>query len=135
MKYRRLQFPSDLAYFYLQQDEECSEYLDELVETSIGELLIDEYDNLAGYVFVKDNEEKGFIFNLFLFPEYRGHGLGDKLFKDAVNRLGGIDLTVKKDNTHAIDIYLDNDFVIVGDGNDDTEYYMKLESELQDGDS
>lgn len=95
-------------------------------------------DELVGYAFVynKEHEYAGFIFNVFLYEQYRGYGLGQKLVTDIVNKYDGVDLTVDKDNTHAIELYLKNNFVVVQNEISDSEgqYYMKLKSELNKDD-
>lgn len=114
-----IEFPSDEANDILKQDKEISEYLDELNEHSVGELLIDKNnDDLIGYVFV--------------YPKYRGKGFGKRLTKDAIEKYNGIDLTVDKTNYRAIQIYKCFGFDIVGDGNTEDEYYMKLKSEIDE---
>lgn len=126
-------FPRDAECIpYLEQDPECGQYIDILLEETIGKVMIDKKaDALVGYVFVYDKgDNKGFIFNLFVFPEYRGQHLGKMLAKYAVSSLGGKDLTVGKDNAEAIHIYEDLGFKVVGDGNTPDEYYMKLDKEV-----
>ena len=125
--YRVIEFPSEKANHYLEQDADVSQYLDEVNEHSIGEILVDkDTDKLIAYVFVYDKKYPGFIYNLQVQPEYQGNGFGKILIDDAVKKYGGIDLTVGKDNDRAVKLYLKYGFEIVGDGNDDSEYYMKL---------
>ena len=123
---RRIKFPSDEANEYLEHEEE-SEYLDELNKHSIGELIVDKNTgDLIGKVFVYKTKYPGFIYNLQVEPKYRGRGFGKVLTDDAVKKFNGVDLTVKKDNYPAIKLYTKYGFEIDGDGNDETEYYMKL---------
>lgn len=123
---RRIKFPSDEANEYLGHEEE-SEYLDELNKHSIGELIVDkDTGDLIGKVFVYKTKYPGFIYNLQVEPKYRGKGYGKVLTDDAVKKFNGVDLTVKKDNYPAIKLYTKYGFEIDGDGNDETEYYMKL---------
>lgn len=136
---RTINFPSTEAIDYLQHDAECASYLDTLVSDCVGEVLVNtDLDELVGYAFVynKEHEYAGFIFNVFLYQQYRGYGLGQKLVIDIVNKYDGVDLTVHKDNTHAIELYLKNNFVIVQNEISDREgqYYMKLKSELNKDD-
>ena len=124
-----LNFPENAESIkYLEQDPECGQYIDKLIDETIGKVMIDvKAKKLVGYVFVYcKGKNEGFIFNLFVFPEYRGHNLGKMLAKYAV-ALGGRDLTVGKDNEVAIDIYEKLGFEVVGEGNTPDEYYMKLE--------
>ena len=136
---RTINFPSTEAIKYLQHDAECASYLDTLVSDCVGEVLVntDIYE-LVGYAFVYNNEHEyaGFIFNVFLYEEYRGYGLGQKLVTDIIKKYDGVDLTVDKDNTHAIELYLKNNFVIVQNKISDSEdqYYMKLKSKLDKND-
>ena len=76
----------------------------------------------------KDSGNEGFIYNLIVQPKYRGKGFGKMLTDDAVKKLGGYDLTVKKTNDRAIQLYRDYGFEIISDGNDESEWYMKLET-------
>ena len=127
--YRVIEFPSEKANHYLEQDADVSQYLDEVNEHSIGEVLIDNDTNkLIAYVFVYKKKYPGFIYNLQVQPEYQGKGFGKILTNDAIEKYGGIDLTVGKDNDRAIKLYKKFGFEIVGDDNDDSEYYMKLKS-------
>jgi hypothetical protein len=58
--------------------------------------------------------------------KYRRQGFGTFLIKDAINKFGGYDLTVDKDNEIAIKMYKKYGFKIDGDGNSKKEYYMIL---------
>ena len=130
-RYEFIKFPNPRTDKYLENDQECKKYLDTLKKDCIGEIIVDtNSDELAGYVFVNNKKDKGFIFNLIVIPKYRKQGLGRTLINDAVNKLHGVDLTVNKDNTVAVNLYKANGFVIVGDGNSNKEYYMKLKSKL-----
>lgn len=123
--FRFKRFPGAEAEKYLKEDKDCSRYLDELKDTSIGEVVIDpSNDKLVGYVFVNIKKDKGFIFNLEVNKDYRRKGLGTRLLKDAISKYGGMDLVVKKDNTAALKLYKKFGFTITGDGNTSEEYYM-----------
>lgn len=130
MKIVKIKFPSDHANGILSKDTEVNKYLDELNDHSVGEVIINKDNNeLIGYVFVrKDSGNEGFIYNLIVQPKYRGKGFGKMLTDDAVKKLGGYDLTVKKINYRAIQLYKDYGFEIISDGNDESEWYMKLET-------
>ena len=130
MKIVKIKFPSSRANDILMDDKEVSNYLDELNDHSIGEVIINkDSGDLIGYVFVrKDSGNSGFIYNLIVQPKYRGKGFGKMLTDDAVKKFGGVDLTVKKINYRAIQLYKDYGFEIISDGNDKTEWYMKLET-------
>lgn len=129
MKIIKIKFPSDHANDILSKDTEVNKYLDELNDHSIGEVIINKDSNdLIGYVFVrKDSGNDGFIYNLIIQPKYRGKGFGKMLTDDAVKKLGGYDLTVNKTNYRAIQLYRNYGFEIISDGNDESEWYMKLE--------
>ena len=74
-----------------------------------GEIVIDTDNNtLAGYVFVIDM----FITPLFIYPKYRGYGLGDILTKDAVKKYKARRLWVFKDNEVAIKLYKKHSFKV-----------------------
>ena len=93
-----------------------------------GEIAIDG-DEVAGYVFVGDKVDKGFIHSLRVYPQYRGCGVGGKLLDDAIAKYGGYDLTVDKDNELAIDIYKRKGFAIDNSRNAGKKmYYMVLKS-------
>lgn len=130
MKIVKIKFPSDHANDILSKDTEVNKYLDELNDHSIGEVIINkDSDELIGYVFVrKDSGNGGFIYNLIVQPKYRGKGFGKMLTDNAVKKLGGYDLTVKKTNYRAIQLYRNYGFEIISDGNDESEWYMKLET-------
>ena len=129
MKIVKIKFPSSRANDILIDDKEVSDYLDELNDHSVGEVIINkDSGDLIGYVFVrKDSGNSGFIYNLIVQPKYRGKGFGKMLTDDAVKKFGGVDLTVKKNNYPAIKLYSNYGFTVAGDGNDESEYYMKLD--------
>ena len=136
---RTINFPSTEAIKYLQHDAECASYLNTLISDCVGEVLVNtNLDELVGYAFVynKEHAYAGFIFNVFLYEQYRGYGLGQKLVTDIIKKYDGVDLTVDKDNTHAIELYLKNNFVIIQNEISDREgqYYMKLKSKLDKDD-
>ena len=64
------------------------------------------------------------FFNLIVKKEYRRQGLGTILAKDAMYKYKGKDLTVRKDNEVAVNLYKKLGFIVVSDGNSDKEYYM-----------
>lgn len=127
---RVINFPNSSTDKYLKNDPECSRYLDTLKRDCVGEILVNNNDELVGYVFVYNNTHKdyGFIFNLVVNKRFRGHGYGSLLIKDAINKFKGVDLTVKKDNDIAVNLYKKNGFEIVPDMSTGKEYYMKLNS-------
>ena len=128
-----IDFPNNESIEYAKNDSELSRYVDTLIKDCVGEILVDkETEKMIGYAFVygKKHKDHGFIFNVYLKPPYRGRGLGKKLISDAIHKYDGVDLTVKKNNEHAVDLYKKNGFVVIGDGNSKSEYYMKLKSKL-----
>lgn len=128
-----IDFPNNESIEYAKNDSKLSRYVDTLIKDCVGEILVDkETEKMIGYAFVygKKHKDHGFIFNVYLKPPYRGRGLGKKLVLDAIHKYDGVDLTVKKNNDHAVDLYKKNGFVIIGDGNSKSEYYMKLKSKL-----
>lgn len=74
-------------------------------------------------------ENKGFIFNVQVQPEYRGRGFGKILLDDCVRKFGGRDLTVDVDNTRAVNMYKNYGFEVyeTGDfyGDGKQKYWMK----------
>lgn len=132
---RKIKFPSSEAEKYIKRDMKDSEaeYLSELKKHSIGEIIVNaDTDDLIGRVFVYKTKYPGFIYNVEVSPKYRGHGFGKMLTDDAVKKLNGIDLTVKKTNYRAIQLYKNYGFEIIGDGNDESEYYMKLKDKINE---
>ena len=101
----------------------------EFIKNNLGFVAYDsdKNDKLVGHVFVNNSKDKGFIFNLEVMKEYRNRGIGTKLLDLAVKKLGGYDLTVKKNNETAISIYEKYGFKLVR-VTPKGELYMKLES-------
>ena len=92
-----------------------------------GEIAVDG-DNVAGYVFIGDKTDKGFINSLYVSNEYRKHGIATKLLNDAISKYGGYDLTVKKDNKIAIDMYTKKGFAEDQNYTKGNMIYMRLKS-------
>lgn len=93
-----------------------------------GEIVVDTDKDLhVGQIFVgKTGKDEGFITGLWVRKEYRGTGLGKRLLNDAINKYNGIDLTVKKDNEVAVNMYRSHGFKELE--YDDSDYYwMKLD--------
>lgn len=78
-------------------------------ETSTGKV--------AGIISVKSNksESRNDIGGFRVFDNYKGHGIGEKLFKYAVEKLNGNRLGVYKDNEVAINLYKKYGFVQTGE--------------------
>ena len=122
---------------YLSTDPKCKKNLDYIKKNRRGEIVIcTDDDKLAGYIFVcKDKKNDGYIQPLYIFKEYRGYGLSNKLLKDAIDKYNAIDLSVLADNKVAINLYKKYGFVIVGNDNTNKSkegqlVYMKLKSKL-----
>lgn len=113
---------------YLKQNKDYKKYYAKIRNEYDGEIAINISSNeLVGYIFIKTNKrEKGFISPLWVSKKYRNKGIGKKLLKDAIDKYEAIDLVVKKDNKVALNLYKKYGFVIIGDGNNDKEYWMKL---------
>jgi ribosomal protein S18 acetylase RimI-like enzyme len=136
-RFRRVKYPSDEGEEYLKNDPEMKEYHEWFTDHPgdvVGEFLVDrENGKQIGHVFVWTNEEnKGFIFNVNVSEEYRRQGYGWILVDDAVNRLGGRDLTVDCDNEPAVHLYLKYGFKIYKKGQwsydpPKDEYWMKYD--------
>jgi len=111
------------AISYILSDAGSAGYADYLVEHCAGEVAVDEEtQEIVGYVFVKQDEQKGFIFNLFVDEAYRGAHIGTRLLDDAIHLYGGNDLVVDKDNAIAIRMYRRLGFQTVS--KDDERYWM-----------
>lgn len=113
---------------YLKQNKDYKKYYAKIRNEYDGEIAINISSNeLVGYIFIKTNKrEKGFISPLWVSKKYRNNGIGKKLLKDAIDKYEAIDLVVKKDNKIALNLYKKYGFVVIGDGNNDKEYWMKL---------
>ena len=109
-KFKYLSIKSPEALPYLEKDKFCKSISKSFKDYN-GEIAV-EGDNVAGYVFIGDKVDKGFIHSLRVYPPYRGCGVGGKLLNDAITKYGGYDLTVDKDNELAIDIYKRKGFAI-----------------------
>lgn len=118
---------------YLNDDSYCKKHIKWIHDSAKGEIVVDEdSDTFSGYIFIWKTKNTGFIAPLHVFEKYRGCGLGTRLLKDAIQKYDAIDLCVLKTNKVAIKLYKDNGFVIIGDGNNKKEYWMKLKSKLTD---
>ena len=95
-----------------------------------GDILIDTSENaLIGRVLIGNKKDKGFITDLVVDKKYRGLGFGNMLLDSAINKYNGVDLTVKKNNSIAIDMYKKRGFVVddsLSVGKD--MHYMRLKS-------
>lgn len=113
----------------LEHDADCRRYMDYIYGICNGEIVFDESDGeLVGYVFIKMDEERGFIFNLFVKDVYRRQGIGGRLLDDAIRKYDGYDLLVDAGNNIAIVMYEKRGFEIadIVDG----KYYMKRNGEF-----
>lgn len=113
------------------------EHFDTLKRTNIGTILVDnDTDDIIGHVFVDTMKDKGFISNLWVAPKYRNHGFGSRLLNAAISN-GGIDLTVKKTNKIALNMYEKHGFIKIRFKNCDNNpyYWMKLGNKLTKGDT
>ena len=135
-RFRRVFVPSDEGLKYLKDDPELSQYWEDMHKATKGEFLVDRDTGEAiGHAFVHTNKkDKGFIFNVEVTPKYRRQGYGWILIDDAVQRFGGVDLTVRCDNEPAVNLYLQYGFEIYKKGvwfdPPNEEYWMKLKKEL-----
>lgn len=133
MKFKRLKIPSDKATSYLKNDNELSQYWEQLNRDCYGEIIIDS-DTLdhIGHVFVwHTKKNKGFIFNLEVKPQYRRQGYGWILLDDAVKKYDGVDLLVDEDNIPAIKLYEKYGFETIKTVNG--QLWMKLNQIKQEG--
>lgn len=107
---------------------------DKYIDLYSGEIIIDKKsDKVIGSVLVGNKKDKGFITDLWVDKKYQGQGLGSRLLKDAINKYGGVDLTVKKDNDIAIHMYKKYGFVPI-EYNNEKYYWMKLKNKLSKDD-
>jgi len=108
-KYIDIKTNKSLVKKYLSNDKYYNETYKECFDSIDGEIVIDLDNNiLAGYVFVIDM----FITPLFVYPKYRGYGLGDILTRDAVKKYKARRLWVFKDNEVAIKLYKKHGFKV-----------------------
>lgn len=126
---RYIDYRSNEAKKYIESDSFLKRTYGNRQNEYNGEIAVDR-DNVVGYVFIGDKTDKGFINSLFVDGKYRKRGIATRLFNDAMHKYGGYDLTVKKNNKIAINMYKNKGFVFVGNGNSSSEYYMKLKSHL-----
>jgi len=119
---------NNLCEEYLKQNKDYKKYYAKIRNEYNGEIAINTSSNeLVGYIFIKTNKrEKGFISPLWVSKKYRNRGVGKKLLKDAIDKYNAIDLVVKKNNKIAFNLYKKYGFVVIGDGNNNNEYWMKL---------
>lgn len=116
---------------YLKENSYCKEYYKYITTEQIGEIVVDPTtDKIAGYVFIDNKKYPGFITPIVVLPKYRGYGIGTKLLKDAIRKYDAVDLCVDKDNEIALKMYKDHGFVVIGDGDKKSRYYMKLKSKI-----
>ena len=121
-----------IAAGYINQSP-IGDYFDALKRQSTGELIIDtENEKMVGCVFVGTKKDRGFISNLWVSPDYRKQGYGSKLLDDAISKHGGYDLTVKRNNQIAVNMYKKRGFVAIDFKNSEGNpyYWMKLKSKL-----
>ena len=126
---RYIDYRSNEAKKYIESDSFLKRTYRNSQNEYNGEIAVDG-DNVVGYIFIGDKTDKGFINSLVVYSKYRKHGIATRLLNDAIHKYGGYDLTVKKNNKIAIEMYKNKGFVFVGDGNSSSEYYMKLKSHL-----
>ena len=126
---RYIDYRSNEAKKYIESDSFLKRTYRNSQNEYNGEIAVDG-DNVVGYIFIGDKTDKGFINSLVVYSKYRKHGIATRLLNDAISKYGGYDLTVKKNNKIAIEMYKNKGFVFVGDGNSSSEYYMKLKSHL-----
>ena len=119
------------AQKYLKENSYCKEYYKYITTEQIGEIVVDPTtDKIAGYVVIDNKKYPGFITPIIVLPKYRGYGIGTKLLKDAIRKYDAVDLCVDKDNEIAIKMYKDHGFVVIGDGDKKSRYWMKLKSKI-----
>lgn len=116
---------------YLKENSYCKEYYKYITTEQIGEIVVDPTtDKIAGYVFIDNKKYPGFITQIVVLPKYRGYGIGTKLLNDAIRKYDAVDLCVDKDNEITIKMYKDHGFVVIGDGDKKSRYWMKLKSKI-----
>ena len=88
------------------QSESIRSYISFCRKTREGEIVIDTFnDKLIGSIFVIDKGDQKLMGGLYVDEDYRGQGIGEKLFDDAVNKYHGNTLGVYEDNKVAIRLY------------------------------
>ena len=82
----------------------------------------DKHIGTASVCGIKDNNT--FLYDLEVFPEYRGKGYGNDITKFMIDKYDIKQLYVRKDNNKAINLYKKFGFEITDDANDE-EYLME----------
>lgn len=93
-----------------------------------GEIIIDiKKDKIIGSIFIKEKGNQRIMGGIYIDEDYRGQGLGELLFKDAVEKYKGNILGVYTDNQVAIMIYKKYGFEIFEEDLDENgEKFYKM---------
>lgn len=84
-------------------------------ELEIGKCYLQEMaEGIAAYALVRQDAGILDILRFGVHPDYRRKGLGSKLLGMVLKEGKPTMLTVKRDNEHALDMYLRHGFAIVG---------------------
>ena len=114
---------------YLKNNNQTQAYAQDTIDNYNGEIIV--FDNkMIGRILVGDKRDKGFITDFIIDKEYRGNKLGSKLLDDAINKYGGYDLLVDKDNKLAIDMYRKRGFETAKTYKN--QYYMVLKNKINE---
>jgi putative acetyltransferase len=75
----------------------------------------DDQGAVVGFMIVAEGKVEA----LFIHPDWRGQGIGRRLFQHAIDNLGAIEVDVNEQNEQAVGFYLRMGFEIVGRSEDD----------------
>ena len=114
---------------YLKDNNETQKYAQDTIDNYNGEIIVSD-NKMIGRILVGDKRDKGFITDFIIDKEYRGNKLGSKLLDDAINKYGGYDLLVDKDNKLAIDMYRKRGFETAKTYKN--QYYMVLKNKINE---
>lgn len=85
----------------------------DLLKNSSRCLYVRETDGLAGYVFLEEDQSRGFVElqDVAVAPKFRGQGIGKALIKEAIRLYPCIKLICRTDNEPLVRLYRDLGFV------------------------
>lgn len=85
----------------------------DLLKNSSRGLYVRETDGLAGYVFLEEDQSRGFVElqDVAVAPKFRGQGIGKALIKEAIRLYPCIKLIARAYNEPLVRLYRDLGFV------------------------
>ena len=112
---------------YIKNDSKWNDTFDYLQNNCNGEIAVDNSGKIIGRILIKEKEHGTSISGFYVDKDYRGYGIGETLFDDAVNKYNGEILEVYSDNKVAIHMYEKYGFKVVDTHSDEDGkiYVMK----------